>query len=101
METLVLFVKVRTLSDRREEFGERLRGIAAKTRCEEPNLHYQLLQSSEDPDSWALFEIWTSKEGLDRHFEMPYMQELINDLDGYLAEPSEMIYFADRSESAG
>lgn len=97
MSNLPLIVEFHAKPGQGEKFGEQLRQVVEPTRLEEANLAYELLQSATDPDTWFLYEVWTSKDGLDAHFAMPYMKELIPAIEPLLAQPFTMNHLTNRS----
>ena len=49
-----------------------LQQMVIDSRKEEACLQYDLLQSSEDKNTFIFNEIWASQAGLDAHNEQPY-----------------------------
>lgn len=97
MSNLPLIVEFHVQPGQGEKFGERIRQVLEPTRNEAANLAYELLQSATDPDRWFLYEVWVSQDGLDAHFAMPYMKELLPDIEPLLAEPFAMNFLSNRS----
>ena len=61
--------------------------VVAPTRGEAGNISYDLYQATDDPTLFVLFECWTGQDALDRHLEQPYIQHMLSDVSGNLAEP--------------
>lgn len=61
--------------------------LVGPTRAEAGCLNYDLHVSSEDPATLMLYENWVSKEDLDQHLAMPYLQAFLGKTDCLLAEP--------------
>lgn len=97
MSNLPLIVEFHARPGQGEKLGEVIRQVVERTRTEVPNLAYELLQSTEDPDRWFLYEVWDSQEGLDAHFAMPYMKDLVPAIEPLLTVPFVMNFLSNRS----
>jgi quinol monooxygenase YgiN len=53
-----------------------LLGLVEPTRAEGPCVQYDLHESIETPGVFVFYENWESKEALDLHLAMPYLQAL-------------------------
>ncbi len=51
-----------------------LQEMVGQTRKEDASELYSLHQGINDPNVFTFYEIWNSKEGLDRHNEQPYIK---------------------------
>ena len=65
--------------------------LVAPTRAEEGCLNYDLHQSCDDPAVLMLYENWVSKEDLDKHLAMPYLQAFLAKVPDLLAEPVQIL----------
>lgn len=68
-----------------------LQALVGPTRSEAGCLNYDLHVSSEDPASFMLYENWVSKEDLDAHLAMPYLQAFLGKTEQILAEPVQIL----------
>ena len=75
-----------------EELGGRLRALVDISRAEPGCTNYDVHQSDEDPTVFVMYENWTDRSELDKHFEMPYMQEMVAALPELLRAPLGMHY---------
>ncbi len=73
-----------------EKFKQEYLPILTQSRLEDGCLNYDLHQSNEDPSLFLLHENWVSKEILDKHLQMPYIQALGQKAEEFLTEPPEV-----------
>jgi quinol monooxygenase YgiN len=52
-----------------------LENMVVQTRMEPACIQYDLHQSLEDVNLFVFYEIWENQEGLDQHFQQPYILE--------------------------
>lgn len=64
----------RPKANRAAELKELLLSFVAPTREEEGALEYHFHEDAADPNTFAFYEVWRSKEDLDRHLELPHMR---------------------------
>lgn len=71
-----------------------LRHVSRATHRETPPpVTYQVIRSQEDPDSFAIMEIFESAEALKRHSESPHLKQALPVIESLLAEPWTAEYF--------
>ena len=61
--------------------------LIGPTRAEPGCLNYDLHQSCDDKAVFMLYENWVSKEDLDQHLAMPYLQAFLGKAPDFVAEP--------------
>ena len=61
--------------------------LIGPTRAEPGCLNYDLHQSCDDKALFMLYENWVSKEDLDNHLAMPYLQAFLGKAPELVAEP--------------
>lgn len=61
--------------------------LVEHTRKESGCISYDLHQSKEITGHFMFYETWASKEALDKHLTMPYIQEIIKKSTEILKEP--------------
>ncbi len=54
-----------------------LNALLSPTRKEAGCIQYDLHRSTDDPGVFVFYEIWKSKQDLEQHLEMPYLQALL------------------------
>ncbi len=78
----------------REGMDEQLRAellaLVAPSRAERGCINYDLHQSIDDPRQFMFYENWESREILDAHLEMPYLDAFDERTKEMLAEPVEI-----------
>lgn len=64
---------------------------AAIKRCVNPSraengcIHYDVFQSTDDPDTYLIHEKWKNEEAIQFHFEQEHFKKLIDDTNPLLA----------------
>ena len=71
--------------------AEELLSLIGPTRAEEGCLNYDLHRSSSDPTLFMFYENWVSKEDLDKHLAMPYLQAFLAKAPDLLDVPAEIV----------
>lgn len=67
-----------------------LLALVAPSRAEEACVNYDLHRSVDDKTLFMFYENWTSREGLDKHLSMPYLDAFDENVEGMLAEEVEI-----------
>ncbi|MFB7875299.1 putative quinol monooxygenase [Nocardia sp. NPDC056064] len=75
---------------RRADLQELLLSFVAPTRAEEGCLEYHFHVDSENPAVFVFYEVWRSKDDLDRHLALPHMREFWESRMDYLARDLEI-----------
>lgn len=77
-----------------EELRRRLLALVEASRAEAGCINYDVHQSDEDPTVFVMYENWRERADLDRHFEMPYMKDIVAVLPELLRAPTAMHYLS-------
>jgi quinol monooxygenase YgiN len=83
-----------------EKVRSELLKLVTPTRAESGCINYDLHQSSEDKTKFMLYENWVSKNDLDVHLEMPYLQHFKSIAGEILAEPLQITLWKMTSSKA-
>lgn len=75
---------VRALPGRADALEERLLSLVAPTRLEEGALAYHVHRDRNDPSLFVFYEVWRSREDLERHLKMPYVAAFLAERGDYL-----------------
>ena len=70
-----------------ETVKNEIMSLLSPTRAEPGCLNYDLHQSCDDNAVFMLYENWVSKEDLDKHLAMPYLQAFLGKAPDLVAEP--------------
>ncbi|MBF6172718.1 putative quinol monooxygenase [Nocardia blacklockiae] len=79
------------------ELRELLLSFVAPTRTEDGALEYHFHEDAEDPDTFVFYEVWRSKEDLERHLALPHMRAFWERRMDYLREDLEIRFLSMRS----
>ncbi|MGB5986224.1 MAG: putative quinol monooxygenase [Desulfobacterales bacterium] len=83
--TVVATFKAKTGLEKKVK--QAIQALIAPTRAEAGCINYDLHQSTDDPSLFILYENWVSKQALDTHLAMPYLEEFLGKADTLLKEP--------------
>ncbi len=91
---VTVLARIRAKEGMEETVRRELLALVAPARSEKGCINYDLHQSVEDKSVFIFYENWTSKEALDRHLEMPYLDAFDEKVEAMLAEPVEISLWA-------
>lgn len=77
----VVIAKQKVHPEKIEEFKANVAAMAPKTRQCPGCLHYELLQSKEEPSVFLFHEIWDNETDFDAHFETDFTKEFSASLE--------------------
>jgi quinol monooxygenase YgiN len=86
-QKVTVVAKIKAKPGLEETVKNELMSLVPPTRQEPGCINYDLHQSPEDQSLFVLYENWVSKEDLDKHLEMPYLNAIKAKADELLAEP--------------
>ena len=86
--------------EKRSELLKILSSFVTPTRTEPGCINYDFHCDAEDPNSFVFYENFVSKQALDKHLAMPYLQPLIDRTDELLAKPVSIRHLTMLSEPA-
>ena len=90
MPELTVVVRAKAKPGREGDLERELRAIVASTHNEPGCLRYVLHRSIEAAGTFLTIERWASKEAIDQHFAMTYVQVLLQKGADLLAAPPEI-----------
>jgi quinol monooxygenase YgiN len=76
------------------ELRELLLALIAPSRADEGCITYELHQAIDDSAVFVFYEIWESKDLLDRHLSTPHLQQFLSKVKDLLAGPPEITLFS-------
>ncbi len=76
-----------------------LLALVAPSRAEAGCIDYDVHEDPEHKGRFMFYENWASKEDLDKHFQMPYMQTFMAQIEELLARPIDMSFWQMISET--
>lgn len=76
-----------------EQVFEEISALVAPTHAEAGCIHYDLHRSQDNPGRFFLYENWRSREALDQHLAMPYLQAFLGKADSLLAGPVDISFW--------
>lgn len=76
-ERIAVLAKIKAKAGKIEEVKAELAALIEPTRAEAGCVEYNLHVSDEDEAQFMFYEIWRSKEDLDKHIETPHLQGLL------------------------
>ena len=91
MKQVTVLATIKAKKGLEETVRNEVLALVAPTRAEAGCLNYDLHQSSDDPATLMLYENWVSREDLDKHLAMPYLQAFLGKVPELLAEPVQLL----------
>jgi quinol monooxygenase YgiN len=82
---IVFMATLQARPEAADQVADALRQLAEQTRQEPGCLGYQVHRGIEDPNLIVTVEEWRAPEDIQRHFEMPYVKELVAQAPSLLA----------------
>ena len=92
---LYLVAVIKPRMDVADAVAERLRIMRDATR-EEPGNVYMELVKGEEPDTWFMFEKFTSREAWNEHMTLPHVIDGNAFLADKLREPTELRFYTEK-----
>jgi quinol monooxygenase YgiN len=87
---LTVIAVLKAKPGKEEALKQAITACIAPTRAEEGCINYDLHQSLDNRTVFTLYENWRSKQDLDQHLQMPYLQDLLGRADELFAEPPDI-----------
>lgn len=97
--TLFVTARLRAKPGMEKTVASELAALIAPTRREPGCYMYEIHQSRDTPALFVLHEQWRSKNDLDAHFKMPYLERFVHAAESLLDGPMEIV-FLNRLEPA-
>ena len=85
---------------KRDELLAILAAQVAPTRAETGCINYDFHCDKANPDAFVFYENFASREALDEHLKMPYLDPLMSRIDELLAEPVDVRFLEMLSDRA-
>lgn len=76
--------------ERAAELRELLLSFVAPTRSEPGALEYHFHEDTNEPGTFVFYEVWRSKDDLDRHLALPHMKRFWDNRMDYLRQDLEI-----------
>jgi quinol monooxygenase YgiN len=96
MSDLANIVLLRARVGKADVLGEALGELVAATREEPGCAVCELSQSSDDPNTWMVYERWRGQGAFASHMKQPYVARFLARLDDLASEPAEVRPFKHR-----
>ena len=90
---LIVVAEVGAKAGKEDELRRALLALIEPTRREEGCVQYDLHVSTEEAGRFVFFEIWVSKEALDRHMQTAHFRKFVAAVETLLAEPPRVLTY--------
>lgn len=77
-----------------EAFEKEMLAVPPSSREERGCVAYEVYRSMEHPRTYLFYEVWNSRESLDKHMEMDYVKRFFRNTEGLLASPLRVHYYS-------
>ncbi len=92
-EPIVVVAEAKAKPGKEDALRAKLLGLIEPTRAEEGCIQYNLHEAAGEDGQFVFYEIWRSKEDLDKHLATPYLQDLFAAVPELVeGEPRVVIY---------
>ncbi len=85
MKEVVVVARIRARPEFIKEVEQACLKLVEPARSEEGCINYDLHRGADDPTLFMFHETWASREALDRHMDMPYLDGFDEQTKGLLA----------------
>ena len=89
-QTIAVVARFKAMEGADRKLKELLLSLLEPSRSDEGCINYELHQAINDPALFIFYEIWQSKELLDKHSVTPHVQHFRSKAKDLLAEPPEI-----------
>jgi len=90
---VTVIAQMKAKPENQQKVKEILLSLVNTTRKEAGCLRYDLHQSADDLSIFMFYEIWASKEALEKHLKMPHLQNFFSQADELLAQPMQATFW--------
>ena len=87
---ITVLARIKAKEGMEAKVEQELLALVAPSRAEEACVNYDLHRSADDKTLFMFYENWTSREELDKHLSMPYLDAFDENVEGMLAEEVEI-----------
>lgn len=84
---IVVHAKMQIQASARELFLSEVQTLIAASRAEEGNISYDLLEDTEQPNSFVMMEVWKDKEAIATHNASSPFQAFTSKAPQFMAAP--------------
>ncbi len=90
---IVTAVHIKVLPGKVDEFIEAIRDNHNGTVCESGNIRFDVLQQSDDPYRFMIYEVFESEEALTHHWQTPHFLRWRERAGDLMAEPRQAVRY--------
>ncbi len=90
--TVNVLARVKAKEGMQDQVRRECLALIAPSRSEEGCITYDLYQSTDDPAVFVFFEIWLSRQHVEKHLETPHCQEFDRRTEGMLVGTEEVVF---------
>lgn len=87
LKKITVIARIKAKPGLEEEVKRQVMALVSPTRAEAGCINYDLHQAIDDPSVLMLYENWVSRQSLDEHLKMPYLEAFKAKAGELLAEP--------------
>jgi quinol monooxygenase YgiN len=90
---LIVIAEMAAKAGMEERLKQAALALIAPTRAEPDCVQYDLHQHTDEPARLMFYEIWTSREALDRHLQTPHLRGFLEAAADVVAEPPRVMTY--------
>lgn len=84
---IVVHAKMQIQATAKEQFLAEVKTLLAASRQEEGNISYELLEHTEQPDTYIMIEVWQNQEAIEQHNASSHFQAFVSQAPQFMAAP--------------
>lgn len=84
---IVVHAKMQIQATARTQFLEEMKTLQAASRQEQGNISYELLEHTEQPNTYIMIEVWKDQEAIAAHNASSHFQAFVSQAPQFMAAP--------------
>lgn len=84
---IVVHAKMQIQATAKTQFLEEMKTLQAASREEQGNISYELLEHTEQPNTYIMIEVWKDQEAIAQHNASSHFQAFVSQAPQFMAAP--------------
>lgn len=84
---IIVHAKMQIQATARTQFLEEMKTLQAASRQEQGNISYELLEHTEQPNTYIMIEVWKDQEAIAAHNASSHFQAFVSQAPQFMAAP--------------
>ncbi len=92
-EKIIVLALAEAKADKVEEVKQLCMQLVEASRKEDACISYDCHQSKTEPAKFMFYEVWANQAGIDNHFQVPQIQEMLGKAQELTATPPSILFW--------